>query len=72
MVDGEQVAFSEERSGTYDIELNDDYTESIGNFLARQVETLNGEAVPPEEGVLFELYVVKLDRLLISPLLRLE
>jgi hypothetical protein len=72
LVDSEQVLLSGERNGTYDIELNDDYTESIGNFLARQIETLDGEAVIPEEGVLFELYVVKLDRLLISPLLRLE
>jgi hypothetical protein len=57
------------RSGTWRIELNDNYTEAVGDFLVRQVTDDNGTPVSdaPET---WELHIIRAGRLLISPMLR--
>lgn len=57
------------RAGDYRIELNDNYTEAIGNFLVRTVTELDGTTVAGEPET-WELHVTRLGRLLVSPMLR--
>ena len=64
-------ALDETRSGTFSIELNDNYAESFGDFLSRIVTHENGVALGASVQ-LYELHVVRHDRLLITPKLRMQ
>jgi hypothetical protein len=59
-------------AGHWEIEINEDYTESVGNFLVRTVEEQDDEALEEPFDVWFELYAERADTLVIVPLLRNE
>lgn len=56
------------RAGTYRIEINGNYSQDVGNFLVRTIQTVDGSPVTASED--WELYLIRLDALLISPMLR--
>ena len=57
------------RAGTYRVEINDNYSEDVGDFLVRTVTTVEG--APMTESDTSELYVTRLDALLLTPMLRM-
>jgi hypothetical protein len=67
-IDGEEDA-TYTRSGTWEIVINENYTESTGDFLLRNVTSVNGEDLSEPE-VLFELTVVRVGNLLVNPRIR--
>lgn len=67
-IEGEEDA-TYTRAGTWEIVINENYTESTGDFLQRTITTENGEDLSAPE-VLFELTVVRVGNLLVNPRIR--
>ena len=58
-------------SGTWRIEINEDYIESLGDFLVREVEVIDGAPVAEAE-TRIELFDIRGGRLLRSPFVRAD
>lgn len=67
---GGETAINQSWAGTWEIEINENYTESVGDFLARTVTTVDGEAADEPYLVWYELHITRVGNLLISPRVR--
>ena len=66
----DETAINRSWGGTWEIEINENYTESVGDFLARTVTTVDGAAADEPYLVWYELHITRVGNLLISPRVR--